>query len=77
MGDELIRLAAEELNKDKRTYFCIECGRPRVKKYCPWNAKHPEDPDHHVTDRRHVSQSTQIHYFIKNKEARSTRHVFK
>lgn len=77
MGDEVIRLAAEELRKDVREYFCLECGRPRMRNYCPWNNKHPEAPEHSVLARRSISTDSQIHYFIKNKEARGTKHVFK
>lgn len=77
MGDELIRLAADELRKDSRPYFCLECGRPRTRNYCPWNAKHPEAPEHKVYARNRISTDSQLHYFIKNKEDRRTRHVFK
>jgi len=77
MGDELIKRAAEELKKDRRSYFCIDCGRPRYKNYCPWNSAHPEEPDHHVTERGRVSMSTQVHYFLKHQEERDTKHVFR
>lgn len=77
MGDELTKRAAVALRSDHRSYFCINCGRPRTRNYCPWNAKHPDLPEHRVFERRAISLDTQIYYFIKNKEARDTKNLFR
>lgn len=70
--------ARDELEKSKLEYFCIECGRPRKIKFCPWNSKHPEAKfKHMVALRKSIPLTSQIILFLSNRNGVSTKHVFK
>ena len=72
-----INAAKDELAKDRREYFCIECGRPRSKNYCPWNAKHPKQIPHRVVPRKVLHPDSQLAIFLSNPNGADTKHVFK
>lgn len=72
-----IAAAKDELDKDKRQYFCVECGRPRTNMYCPWNSQHPTEFKHVVMSRKFIGTDHQITFFLSNNKSEHTKHVFK
>lgn len=61
--EEVLAINALAMNKNK--FWCITCGRPRIKLYCP--ASSHSTREHKVIRRSLISDADQVRYYMGNK----------
>jgi hypothetical protein len=62
-NEDQIEYAKNELRDDRRIWWCLLCGRPRAKNYCPVNAR-SKTRRHKVVSRVSIPFDKQVEYYL-------------